>query len=428
MQVTRKNISDTKVQLNITAEPAELEAAKLQALRHVGRDMRLPGFRPGKAPLPVIEKNANPAALQQEFLDHAMNAVYGAALDAEKLRPVAQPEVSVKKFVPYNTLEIEATVDVIGTITLVDYKKLKIAKEAPKVTAKDVDEVVGQLRTREAERKDVDRPAKDGDQVVIDFAGTDAKTKEPVGGADGKAYPLVLGSNTFIPGFEPNLIGLKEGDEKAFDITFPADYGVAALQNREVTFAIKVTSVQEMSKPKLDDDFAAKVGPFKTVDELKSDIRKQLESEKQYQADRQYDEQILNEIADKSKICVPDSLIEREIDRMEADERQNLGYRGQTWQEHLKAEGVSEEEHRARNREQAERRVKAGLVLAEIAEQEKVEVTADELQLRLGLLRGQHQDKAMLAELDKPENQREIASRLLTEKTLELLKSYVSGK
>ncbi len=426
MQATRTNLSDTKVKLTIVADQAELDNAKQQTLRALAKDMRLPGFRAGKAPLNLVEKSANPNVLHQEFLDRVMNAVYGAALDAKNLRPVDQPQVTIKKFVPFSELEIEAEVDVIGEMKLADYKKIKLAKDAVKVTAKDVDEVIEQLRSREAERKDVERGAKDGDQVVIDFVGTDAKTKEPVSGADGKDYPLTLGSNTFIPGFEPELIGLKAGDTKTFDVTFPKDYGVAALQNRKLTFQVDVKQVVELVKPALDGEFAAKIGPFKDVDELKADVRKQLESEKQYQADREYDETLLNTVADQSTIAMPDSLIDRELDRMEADERQNLAYRGQTWQEHLEAEGLTEEAHRAQNRDQAERRVKAGLVLANISEVEGIDVTNDELSLRISILKGQYQDKAMQAELDKPENRREIASRILTEKTLEVLKGYAA--
>ncbi len=428
MQVTTKQLSDTKVQLTLEADADQLQKAKEQTLRAIAKDMKLPGFRPGKAPLQLVEKSANSSVLQSDFMERAMNVMYGQALDQENLRPVAQPQVTVKKFVPFTTLEIEAEVEVIGKVTLTDYKKIKKTKEAVKVTAKDVDEVIAQLQTREAEKKDVERAAKDGDQIVIDFTGVDAKTGEPIGGADGKDFPLALGSNTFIPGFEPNLIGLKAGDEKIFTITFPADYGVTTLQNRNVEFSVTTKKVQEMVKPKADDAFAAKIGPFKVVGELKDDIKKQLTAEKENQATRDHEEAILNEVSDKSKVAIPASLIEQEIARMEADERQNLAYRGQTWQEHLEAEGVTEEEHREQKREQATRRVKAGLVLAEIAEQEKIMITPEETDVRIQLLKGQYQDKAMQAELNKPENRREIASRLLTEKTIEKLVSYATSK
>jgi len=427
MQVTRKNLSDTKVQLTLVADEAQLQKAKSETLHVLRKDMSVPGFRKGKVPLNLVEKNANPEALQTDFLDRAMNALYVAALDQEKLRPVAQPQVKVKKVVPFTTLEMEVEVEVVGEVKLADYKKVKVAREPVKITDKDIDEVIKQLQTREAEKKDVTRAAKDGDQVVIDFKGVDAETKEPIQGADGKEYPLTLGSNAFIPGFEPELIGLQAGEEKTFVITFPKDYGVAALQNRKVEFTVTAKKVQELVAPKLDEKFAAKVGPFKTVDEMKADIKKQLEGEKQYQADRDFESKILEEVTKNSKVSVPKVLVDEEIDRLEADERQNIVYRGQTWQEHLKGEGVTEEEHREKKREQAERRVKAGLVLAEIAEAEKLDITSEEFDVRLQLLKGQYQDKQMQAELDKPENRREIASRMLTEKTIQKLSEYANA-
>lgn len=428
MQVTTKILSDTNVQLTLVADDEQLLKAKQQTLRALAKDMRLPGFRPGKAPLQLVERNANPNTLQNDFMERAMNAMYGQALDQEKLRPVVQPQVTVKKFVPFTTLEIEAEVEVIGKITLSDYKKSSVVKEAVKITTKDVDEVIQQLLTREAERNVVERISADGDQIVIDFEGVDAKTGEPIAGADGKDYPLVLGSNSFIPGFEPNLLGLKAGQEKTFELTFPADYNVSALQSRKVSFTITAKKIQEIIKPKLDDDFAAKIGPFKTIADLKEDIKKQLTAEKETQTTREYEEKVLNDVADKAKVAIPTSLIDQEITRMEADERKNLTYRGQTWQEHLKAEGVTEDQHKEQKREQAERRVKAGLVLAEIADREKVQVTAQEVELRVQLLKGQYQDKAMQAELSKPENLREIGSRMLTEKTIDKLVSYAAAK
>lgn len=428
MQVSRKDPSETSVQLTLTADAKLLDAAKQEALKHVAKNLKLQGFREGKAPMSLVEKSADPATLQSEFLDIAMNRMYGAALDEEKLRPVAQPKVTVKKFVPFTELELDVEVEVIGKIKLADYKNVKVEKPAVKITAKEVDEVLESLRTREAEKKDVKRAAKDGDEITIDFKGTDSKTGEDIQGADGKAYPLVLGSNTFIPGFEPELIGLKVGDEKTFDITFPKDYGVAALQNRAVTFAIKVIAVKEVVASKLDDEFAAKVGPFKTVAELKEDVKKQLQTEKEYQADREFVDKLLTTLGEKSTVAIPAVLIDEQLERMEAEERQNIMYRGQTWQEHLDAEGVTEEEHRERLRPDAELRVKAGLVLAEIAEAEKINVTPEELEIRMQLMKGQYPDPQMQAELDKPENRRDIVSRMMSEKTIDKLKEYAAAK
>lgn len=425
MQATKKNLSDTKVQLMLTADAKQLESIKTETLKHLAKDMTLPGFRKGKAPLVVVEKNANPAALQTEFLDRAMNALFVSGLEEHKLHPVAQPKVNVKKFVPFDTLELEVEIEIVGDIKLADYKKFKLSKKTTKITEKDVDEVLDQLATREAEKKDVDRAAKLGDQTWIDFAGVDAKTKVAIEGAEGKDYPLALGSKTFIPGFEDELVGAKAGDTKTFVLTFPKDYGSKALQNHKVEFTTTVTKVQEVVKPKIDDEFAAKIGPFKTVDDLKTDVRKQLETEKNYQADREFADELILKLTKESKVAVPDALINEQVDSIVDEQKRNLMYRGQTWPEFLAAQDKTEEKYRESVKTDAELRVKAGLVLAKVAEDEKVVVSPQELETRMQQLKTQYPDKQMQAEIDKPEARREILARMISEKTIDKLISYI---
>lgn len=425
MQVKISHPSNTEAVVTVIASYAELKNIKEHVLGHFQDSVKVPGFREGKTPLAILEKNVDSANLQSRFLEEAVEQLYGQALQAQKLRPVANPEIAVKKFVPFSTLEFEATVAVVGELKLADYKKVKKTKPKVTITAKDVDEVVASLRTRAAEKVDVDRAAKNGDQVYIDFKGVDAKA-EAVKGADGKDYPLILGSKSFIPGFEENLIGLKAGDEKTFTLKFPKDYGVKALVSKAVTFTVNVIKIQELKEPKSDDTFAATVGPFKTLVDLKADIKKQLLIERQQQADRAYENELIQAISSKSVVAIPRVLVDDQISRMEDEERQNLTYRGQTWQEHLDEEGVNEQQHKEQKRPQAEERIKASLVMAEIAEAEGLEVTPEELDVRMQLLIGQYQDPAMQAELAKPEARRDIAGRILTEKTLEKVVGYAS--
>lgn len=428
MQTTIEYLEDTKAKLSVTAEPAELTKTKEHVLKELAakRGSSIPGFRQGKAPLAMLEKALDPALVQSEFLEHAINNLYIEAATEQRLRTVSQPNVQIKKFVPYDTLEFEAEVEVIGKIKLSDYQNIKVEKQKPAVAAKEVTDVLKQLQERDAEKKEVKRAAKDGDEVIIDFKGVDAKTKDAIAGADGTDYPLTIGSNAFIPGFEPELIGMKAGDEKSFDITFPKDYGVKDLQSKKVTFAVTAKKVNEVVLPKLDDAFAAKIGPFKSLTELKADIKKQLTTERETEAERAYENELVTKIAEKSKVAIPKNVIDQQLDSMEEEERRNLVYRGQTWQEHLKAEGVTAEEHRERNREQAELRVKIGLILAEIAEFENITVEQEELDLQLQMLKGQYSDPKMQAELDKPENQRDLMSRILTQKTVSKLKELNS--
>lgn len=425
MRITRTDNSETNVTLKVRGDSADLAPIKRHVLGHFVDQVKIPGFRTGKAPLELVEKHSNPQQLTDQFMEHALNDLFVKAIQHEKLRPIGQPDVQVKKFVPYTDLEFEVTVDVIGPIALPDYKKIKLAKAKVEVTASDVNDVIEGLRRRLAERKQVERASKNGDEVVIDFSGKDA-SGQPVAGAEGKDYPLILGSKTFIPGFEEHLVGMKAGDAKEFTVTFPKDYGVAALQGRKVTFTATTQKVSELEMPKADDELAKKSGTFTTLKELKDDIKKQVKSEKQLQADRDYENRLIKTIADKSKLSVPASLVEDQIDDMERQEKQNLSYRGQTWEEHLEQEGITEQEHRDRQRPDATERVKAGLVLSEISQAENIHVSPEELEIRLQILRGQYQDPAMIAQLNLPENRRDIENRLLTEKTIQKLVDYAS--
>jgi trigger factor len=425
MRVLRQDNSPTNITLTISGEAADLEPIHQHVLGHFKNTVKVPGFREGKAPLEMVERYANRQRLLDEFMEHAMNELYRRAVDQEQIRPLSTPSVQLKKFVPYTELEFEAVTEIIGPVKLPNYKSMKLAKKPVTVTAKDVDEVIKSLQSRMAERTDALRPAKDGDELIIDFEGRDKKGGK-ISGADGKDYPLLLGSQAFIPGFEEKLLGTKAGDNKKFEITFPSDYGATALQGQKVDFTVSVKKVQQLTVPKADDDFAKKAGPFQTLAELKADIKKQLSEEKKRQADIDYQNELMRKIAEKTEIEVPKTLVEEENLRLEEQEKQNLAYRGQTWQEHLAAEGINEAEHRARHYPEALERVKVGLILTQIAEREGLQVTPEEVEIRIQLLKGQYQDPQMQTELDKQSNRRDIEARLLTEKTLAKLVDYAS--
>jgi len=426
MKIKKEHINPTKVTLTVTAEAAELTPLKESIVDRLGSNTKVSGFRPGKAPSHLIEKQLDPAVLQTEFLDAAVNQLFVAAVNHEKLRPVAQPNISITKFVPFTTLEFTAEISVIGPVRLADYKHIKLAPKKTEVIAADVQEVMNTLLSRSAERQTVSRAAKLKDEVTIDFTGRDAKTGAEIAGGSAEGHKLVLGSHTLIPGFEEGLVGLKANETKDLALTFPKDYGSKDLQNRKVKFAVSVKEVQELAEPKLDDAFAATIGPFKTLAEAKANIKKDLSAERQRENQATYDNELVAKLVSKSTMDVPEVLVDDEITRMEEEEKRNVTYRGQTWQEHLDVEGVTAEEHRARQRPAAEQRVKGGLVLAEVAERENITVTPEELEVRLMLLKNQYPDPAMRAELEKPESRRDINNRLMSEKTLDKLRTYAT--
>jgi len=430
MHITRNNISDTKVTLDITIDNDVLRHSKQRAVDALSKDVKVPGFRAGKAPAAMIEKAINPALLQEEFLNHAINHAYSSALAEEKVNAASQPSIEVTKFVPYTTVEFKATLEIIGPIKLADYKKLKSTHTSEPVSKEQIQEVIENIRTQFAIKKDVDRAAKASDQVWLDFDGKDDKGKE-VKGAKGTNYPLTLGSNSFIPGFEDHIVGLKAGDDKDFTISFPKDYGVKALQSKKVTFTVSIIKVQEIEKPKVDEELIKKVSPeLTTLKELEADIKKQLETEAQKNSQRTFENAMIAELVEKSDVVVPEGLVNEQSENVMKELRQNITYRGQTFEEYLEAVGMTEEEQREKEiLPEANRRLKAGLILSEIADKENITVSDDELNIRVSVLKQRYpSDPEMQKQLNSTNGRREVGSQLMTEKTVAKIISLNSGK
>lgn len=425
MQVTKTDLSETKVKLTVAVTAAELADVKQNTIQKLGKNVKAPGFRPGKAPLSVIEQQLGENYIQAETMQAVLNKFYSLAVADQKLRTLNSPEADVTKFVAYSELEFTAEVEVMPKIKLGDYKKIK--KSAPKTTVsdKEVTNVVDNLRERVAKKEESKAAAKDGDEVIVDFVGKDVKG-EPVAGASGTDYPLTLGSKTFIPGFEEGLIGVKAGDKKTLKLTFPKDYHAKNLAGSKINFDVTVKKVNAVVMPKADDNFASTVGPFKTLADLKKDIKSQLAEQKQNEAENKLKDEIVEELVKKSKLVLPEILVTDQIAMLEHDFRQNLTYRGITLNEYLEQEGYKDEAD-WKDKElkpQAERRVSVGMVLAEVAEQEDVQVTQEEVAARIALHKQQYQQSA--DQFDSPEMQREVASRVLTEKTVDLLYSMAT--
>jgi len=427
MQSTINNISETQTKLTITADASDLTTIKQTVLKKLAPSIKMAGFRDGNVPPALAEKQLG-NQLQGEVLEESINQFYRDAVLRDNIRVVSQPKVEIIKYVPYSTLEFSAEVEVIAKIKLPDYKNLSVKKADVKITASDVKEILDRLLKQSAEYVQVKRAAKDGDRVIMNFEGTDDKG-EAVKGAKGTDFPLSIGSKTFIPGFEENLIGLKENDEKTFVITFPKDYHLKALQSKKVTFKVNVNKVEETKLATLDDAFAAKVGPFKNLDELKEDIKKQLKIERDNQAEREYEDNIIKSVLAKTKVILPESLLDEQMEAVDKEFKQNLTYRGESFTDYLENNMLTEEDYRSKElKPVAEERLKAGLVLSEIANVENIVVSQEEIDIRIMVMKKQYSDVEMQKELDKPDAKRDIGSRLLTEKTIAKLVSYNSSK
>lgn len=419
MKHTTKKISDTQVELTVTLSGEDLIAAKSTALKHLSRDIKVAGFRKGKVPANVAEKNLDPNVLANEVVEHAINDSFNEIVTIEDMRVLDQPKIELKKFVPYTEAEYEAVVEVLPEIKLGDYKKLKVKKVVKKVEKSDIDEVVERLLTNSAEKKDSKSAAKLTDEVTIDFVGK--KDGEAFDGGTAKDYAITLGSNTFIPGFEDAIVGHKIGDKFEVPLKFPKDYHAKHLAGAAVVFEVELKNIQTVSLPKLDDDFAAKVGPFKTKQELLDDIKRELNDQNERQATDTYNDDLIGALVQASKVPVPQILVDDQMRSVEQDFNQNLMYRGMTPEQYAEQMGYkNEDEMRDKEfKEAATRRVQSGLVLSELSKVENIQVTLDELNARLAEMAQQFPN--MKEQLETPESRRDIANRVLTEKTLERL-------
>lgn len=425
MNVSVVKKSKTEVKLEISADEQQIADVKRQVFNELRKNVKAKGFREGKAPDNIVEQELGAQTVQAEVLNAAVSRLYGMAVTKEKLQTLGKPELKLKKFVPYSELEFEVDVEVVPDIKLADYKKIKVPLKVDEVTDKDVKDVLERLRKSVSDKKEVKRAAAEGDEVWIDFEGKDSKGKE-IRGASGQDYPLNIGSKTFIPGFEEEMTGLKPGDEKEFTLTFPKDYHAKNLAGQKVTFNVKVNKVKSVTLPKLDDEFASKVGPFSSLKDLKSDIKSQIKQERENQAKSKQREEILAKIVEKSNIPTPSKLVEDVAKSIKEEFVQNLSYRGMTFDDYLKQIGQSAEEFNEKEvKPQAEKRAKTSLVLSKIAEEEDITANQQELEQRLELMKSQYKDNQdILREIDSPQSRQDIASQILTEKTIERIMKY----
>ena len=422
MKTTVKKLSDTKVCLTITLGADELNTAEQVALTKMARDLKVPGFRKGKVPVSVAAKHVNPMALQERVLDNALSKAVAEAFMNEKLQALERPSVEVKKFVPNQEVEFTAEATVVPPVKLGDYKKLKAKAQTVKVEAKDVDEIIERMQQNFVDKTEVKRAAQEGDEAIIDFVGK--KDGVAFDGGSAKDFALKLGGGQFIPGFEEGVVGHKAGETFDLDLEFPKDYHAENLAGAKVVFSVTLHKVNELKLPELNDEFAAKCGPFTDVKELKADIKREITAQKEREAKEKLKDELVAELADSSKVALPELLIDDQLRSIEQDLMQNLSYRGLTMDSYLKTQGFKDKAdwQKKEARPAAEKRVKAGLVLAELSKELGVEVSREELDRQISTFKQQYgKDAKLAARFDDPNVHRDIANRMITDKTIDKL-------
>ena len=376
MQVTLENEKENVVKLDITVPAKEAADAYNNAVKRISQYVNIDGFRKGKAPRELVERHVGVDRIKQEALEGIMPRVLSQAIDENKLDVITQPYITSYNYNVGEDLKVVAKVETRPEVTLGDYKGITVEVEDSPVAEDAMDKALENLRNQHAENKIItDRETKDTDIVKIDFDGYVGEEK--IKGGEGKNYPLDLGHSTFIPGFAEQLVGKKLNDEFSIEVTFPEEYHDEKLKGQKATFKIKINEISERILPELTDEFVAKVGPFKTIDDLKADIQKYLDEARENTNKNNSENEIFKAVISNASVEIPQSMIDREAQSLLAEYRNRLAAQGISWEMLTKAQG--EKEILDNLNDDAKTRIKNSLVIDKIAKVEKIELERSDL-------------------------------------------------
>ena len=382
-----EKIEKSQVVLTIEVGAEEFEAAIEKAYQKMRRKINVPGFRPGKAPRKIIEGMYGVEVFYEEAINIAFPEAYEAAVKEKELQVVGYPVVEMEGEVTRGGFTFKATAPVYPEVTLGQYKGLTAEKEEVKVTAADVDARLKVLTDRNTRLVSVEREAKEGDTAVIDFEGfLDGK---PFDGGKGENYSLELGSHTFVPGFEEQVAGMKAGDEKDIDITFPEDY-TADLAGKAVVFKVKLHEVKEKQVPALDDEFAKDVSEFDTMKDLKADLKKKITAEREESVKRAFEDALMEQAAENITADVPDAMVEAQARQFLDNFKMQLAQQGIKYDEYMKATGMEEAKIIEDAKEPALKQVRMDLTMAAIIKEEALDATDEEVEAEMQKMADQY--------------------------------------
>ena len=404
-------------ELVIEVGAAEFQAAIDKVYNRQKNRINVPGFRKGKAPRKMVEKMYGAEIFFEDAISLAYPDAYEAALKEAGIDPVAYPQLEVLD-VSAEGFTFKATVTVKPEASIKDYKGLPVGKTEVKVSAADIKAELKPYIDRASRLVSVERKAKKGDTAVIDFEGF--KDGAPFQGGKGENYSLELGSGSFVPGFEEQVIGMKAGDEKDLDITFPENY-TPELAGAAVVFKVKVHEVKEKQEPEVDDEFAKDVSEFDTLDAFKKDLGDKLKARRQEQADRDFETAVIDALIEKLECDVPQAMVDYRADKMLEDYANRIQSQGIKFEDYLRMMGMTVDDMRAQSKTAADRAVRSDLALEAVAAAEGIEATDAEVEEEIGKLAEQYGMEAdkVRAAIQDADLRRDLAVR----KALELVKS-----
>ncbi len=421
-----KHLDPTQVELEIEISPAELDAAEERAFRELVKNVRIPGFRPGKAPRKVFEAQYGGHEIARRAIERVEQEAYAKAMKENDLQPVEAAQVELLPEEEGRPLRLRATVSVRPAIELGEYKGIPVEAKAAAVSDEDLERALESLRREAASLVPVDRPVEMGDVPTLDYEGRIDGV--PFEGGKAENQPVELVADRFIPGFVLGIVGMRAGEERSVEAVFPEDYSNAELAGKTAVFSIKVHENKMAEIPPLDDAFAQRFGgEGATLEDLKTDLRRRLEASAQGQAVRLATAQVMEKLLAAHEFALPAVMVEREAAHLEEEARSQVQRAGLTWEAYLEQQGKTVADLQAEYRAEAERRVKSTLLLEEIAKREKIEATPGDIEAEIASLGRQYgQPREAILQLLRP-NLGSLVDGIVRSKTLDFLVRSAGG-
>ena len=382
MKYTFEKAEKSTVKITITLNAEEWKQAISAAYEKTKGKYSLPGFRKGKVPKHLLEATYGEGIFYEDAINEAFPKYYGEVLDKEpSIEAVAHPDVDIKK-IDEKGLVIEAVVAVKPEVTLGEYKGIKFKKPEYNVKDADIDDDISRLQERNSRMVDVEnRAVENGDTVIIDYSGSVDGVKFDGGTAEKQT--LVIGSKSFIPGFEDQIIGMNKGDEKDINVKFPDDYHAENLKGKDAVFAIKLHEIKKKELPEVTDEFIKDAVGAESVDAYKKEVKERLEKQNADRAERELEDEIVKKISENATVEIPDALVNNQIDRMVQEMEYRMSYQGLKLADYLKYLGKTMEEYRKEYEPQAKEIVKSQLVIEKVISEEKIEATDEDVEARV---------------------------------------------
>lgn len=426
MEAKMEKIETNLIKIEVKVEAEKFNAALKKSYNKNKQHFNVQGFRKGKVPIAMVKKFYGIEVLFEDAINFAIDETYGKALDENNIKPVDYPKINVVEVGEDKDLVYTAEVTVYPEVELGEYKGLKVEKPTYEIKEDDVEKQLKSMQEKNARvETKTEGSVADGDVAVIDFKGfVDGVAFE---GGEGADYSLEIGSGSFIDNFEEQLVGAAVGEKREVKVTFPENYGKEDLNGKEALFEVTVKEIKVKELPALDDEFAKEASEFNSLDELKEDIKKKLEEQNEETANREFENAIINAAIEVAKIDLPQVMVEKEIDVMVSDLENRLKYQGLTLDQYMEFTGNTNEKMRDYMRENADRKVRADLVLDAIAKKENIEVSDEEMKekaLELAKMYSATEHEKMADMLLNAQGAM-IHRDLVVEKTIKLLKDNV---